>query len=203
LLRCLERRETRRIGDEDYTRFDARIVAATNKDLLRMISKGTFRDDLYYRLASIRIDLPRLFERGQGNVALLADRFLELFAKERRTTLRFDRGVYPVLKKHPWPGNVRELYHVVRNVALMAEGEVIFAHDLSRLEVPVAEDAQGPSGTVVEELVRLLELSGTEAQKGFRHVYATHLMTRCNGNLTQAARMAGVCRNTFKGYLRS
>lgn len=202
LLRCLERRETRRIGDKDYTPFDARAIAATNKNLLKMISKGAFRDDLYYRLASIRIDVPRLCDRGEGNVTLLADCFLDQFAKERETKLRFDRGVYPVLKKHLWPGNVRELYHTIRTIAMMAGGGVIYAHEVPRLDTPADEDAQDPSGAIIAGLVRTLDMSGIEAQKEYRRVYATYLLTQCNGNLTQAARMAGVCRNTFKSYLR-
>lgn len=201
LLRCLERRETRRIGGDDYTPFDARVIAATNKDLLKMISKGLFRDDLYYRLATMRVDIPNLRDRGDGNTALLADVFLERFAKERGAAMRFDRGVYPVLKKHPWPGNVRELCHAIRSVAMMVDAEVVYAHELPRLEVPEDEVATVPSAAVIEDLVRLMGMSGADAQRGFRRIYGTYLMTQCNGNLTRAARMAGICRNTLKSYL--
>ena len=202
LLRCLERRETRRIGDKDYTPFDARIIAATNKNLLEMISQGAFRDDLYYRLASMRIDVPRLCDRGEGNVTLLADHFLDRFANERATRLRFDRGVYPILKKHSWPGNVRELYHVIRTVAMMVDGDTIYAHDLPSLETPANSDRQSLPEAISAELVSLLNMPGVKAQRGFRRAYATYLMTQCSGNLTRAAQVAEVCRNTLKGYLR-
>ncbi len=202
LLRCLERRETRRIGDEDYTPFDARIVAATNKNLLEMISKGTFRDDLYYRISSIRIEMPRLCDRGEGNVALLADRFLDQFAAEQRKKLRFDRGAYTALRHHSWPGNARELYHTIRTAAMMTDENIIYAHDIQGLSAPCEQLVDSPSTIVMADMIRLLGTPSAHAQRGFRRIYATDLMNRCRGNLTKAARMAGVCRNTLKGYLR-
>lgn len=202
LLRCLERRETRRLGDHDYTEFDARVIVATNKDLLQMISEGAFREDLYYRLASIKVVVPPLRERDEGNIELLADRFLDIFAQERQTSLRFDRDVYGILKRHPWPGNVRELYHAIRQVAMMAQGEVVLASDLPSLDVPKEQQSRSVEVPIFEEMEELFHMSWNDARSAFRRLYATHLMTQSNGNLTQAARAAGVQRNTFKRLLQ-
>ncbi len=129
LLRVLQEREFERVGGGQTLKLDARLVFATNKNLAEMVREGTFREDLYYRLKGITVELPPLRERPEDILAL-AEHFLDHFAQESgEEALRIDREAEALLVRYGWPGNIRELENVLRSVALFAEGPVLRARD--------------------------------------------------------------------------
>jgi two-component system response regulator PilR (NtrC family) len=139
LLRAIQERTIRRVGGTDSIRVDARIIAATNKDLETAVRNGTFREDLYYRLNVILIRTPPLRDR-RGDVRLLADAFLEKFSKKAGKKLAgFDSAASRALDAYPWPGNVRELENTIERAVTLEPGDKI------TLEVlPPAVSATGP-----------------------------------------------------------
>jgi DNA-binding NtrC family response regulator len=203
LLRCLENRQTRRLGESEYRGFDARIIAATNRHLLRMISEGTFRADLFYRIATVQLHVPALRNRDNGNVALLADLFLERIAEKRNLPLRFNKDVYLALEAHHWPGNVRELYNAITAAASFVTEPVIRVGDLPTFGDPDQEsvDPREVAKLPIDVIARLAKLPWIEARALLGEQYAMRLMTLCDGNQSRAANMANVHRNTFRKLL--
>jgi DNA-binding NtrC family response regulator len=130
LLRAIQEKEVRRVGGKVNVLVDVRIVAATNRDLEKEIKAGTFREDLFYRLNVIRINLPPLRERG-NDIAALADHFVKKFAAATELPVK---GIAPkamkMLMAYPWPGNVRQLESLIERSVLMAEGSAIVPEDL-------------------------------------------------------------------------
>src|SRR5262249_53692929 len=125
LLRVLSDGELLRVGGTQAIRVDVRILCATNRDLDAMVARGTFRQDLYYRLKGIVVELPPLRERVD-DLPLLCDALLDRFAAERKAERRrLSPEALALLCRHPWPGNVRELENVIRAVSLFADGPVI------------------------------------------------------------------------------
>ena len=130
LLRVLSEGTYTRVGGKKARRMACRVVAATNQDLQAMVEAGTFRSDLYYRLAVLEIELPPLRERGD-DVLLIADAALERLAgKLGRRVPRLGPDAREALKAYPWPGNVRELMNVLERAVVLAEGETLAAVDL-------------------------------------------------------------------------
>src|SRR3954452_17869293 len=125
ILRVLQGQEFERVGGNEPIKADVRVIAATNRDLEKMIAEGTFRGDLYYRLNVYTIKLPALRERGD-DLPLLAEHFVRRFARELRKEVR---GVAPesveLLRRYPWPGNVRELQSVLKQALLQTTGPVV------------------------------------------------------------------------------
>ena len=130
LLRALETRQVRRLGGRKEIPVDIRIVAATNKDLQKALAEGDLREDLYYRLAVVQIDLPPLRERSQ-DVQLLATEFLERFAGQNGKRISdFDTPAWEWILSYNWPGNVRELKNAVERAVIMARGDKIALNDI-------------------------------------------------------------------------
>ena len=130
LLRFLQEQTIERVGGRASIQIDTRVVAATNADLKKSMVAGTFREDLFYRLAVVQMMLPPLRERD-GDVRLLAQFFLSRFATQvNKPNLAFDQDAIRALNRHTWPGNVRELENCVRRAAIMAEGRRVTAADL-------------------------------------------------------------------------
>ena len=205
LLRALENHQTRRVGETAYRTFDARIVAATNRDLRRMVNDGKFRADLYFRLAQMRLDVLPLRERGKADITLLADLFLDRFSKERGTSLEFDNPTYAVLTGYHWPGNVRELRNVVRYVAMWTEGSTITLKDLPPLEQSPADatkSARTSSSGRGAELEEALLLPITDARVAFDRVYVARILAEVGGNQSEAARRIGMSRSAFRELLK-
>jgi two-component system response regulator HydG len=167
LLRVLQEREFERVGGTQTVQVDVRVIAATNRDLKRMVEQGTFREDLYYRLNVINIHLPPLRKRP-SDTAALASHFLRRFAAENgKPQLRLSDTALSALVAHDWPGNVRELENVVERAVVLAEGLTIELHHLppelsvaSRKGVPVV-----PFATMAD-LERHAILQTLEAQGG-------------------------------------
>ncbi len=189
LLRALQEREIRRVGGTRPIKIDVRVVAATNRDLRAMVSDGRFRDDLYYRINVLSIDVPPLRERRE-DIPVLLNFFLK---KHMRNTARLVRGFTPearaVLLEYAWPGNVRQLESAVERAILLCEGDLITVEDLPlevRQEVrPVTEGAfkLPPEGISFEEFERNLILQAME---------------RTDYNITKAAKLLGLTFRTLQ-----
>jgi len=129
LLRVLQEREFERVGGGKPIKVDARIIFATNRNLPQMVREGTFREDLYYRLRGICIDLPPLRERPE-DIRALADHFLNQYAAESGSVAKqLSKSAMALLVRYSWPGNIRELENIVRSVALLSEGQIIEGRD--------------------------------------------------------------------------
>ena len=181
LLRFLQERVIERIGGRKQIPVNVRIVAATHQDLDAMIAAGSFREDLYYRLAEIVMPIPRLADRP-GDAALLARHFLHRFGQEQGRRLKgFSADALAALDHWDWPGNVRELENRVKRAVIMAEGPRITQADLD-LDGKVSEP----------EFVTLREARETADKDAIRRALA-----RTDGNITGAAKLLGISRPTF------
>lgn len=198
LLRVIERHEITRIGGQKPHRIDVRFIAASQRDLRMELEAGRFREDLYYRIAPIRIQLPALRERTD-DIPVLARALLQRVSAVRGTELHLTADALAFLTEQPWPGNVRELENALMRAVALAESDIIRRED-------VAGEGFGFRGTVAERSP--MALSGTfhEAKERFIEVFeATYLealMKRCRGNITHAAREANLERHHLRDALR-
>jgi two-component system response regulator HydG len=168
LLRVLQEREFERVGGNQTIKVDVRVIAATNRELRKMVDEGRFREDLYYRLNVINITLPPLRKR-KSDVAALAQHFLKRYASENEKKVeRIGDEALAQLVNYPWPGNVRELENVLERAVVLAEGESIEARHLPA-ELGAGSDATGiPAipGASMAEVERYAILKTLEAQGG-------------------------------------
>jgi transcriptional regulator with PAS, ATPase and Fis domain len=131
LLRVLQEKEVLRIGGKSPIRLDVRVICATNKDLVKMVEEGTFREDLYYRLNVLTLEVPPLRKRRE-DMAILIEKFLGEFYKETGLYRKVPKNVIDKLSKYDWPGNIRELRNVVERMAVSSEGVNITTGDIPR-----------------------------------------------------------------------
>jgi DNA-binding NtrC family response regulator len=184
LLRVLQNHEIQRVGSPAPRLVDVRVIAATNRDLRSMVNEGTFRKDLYYRLAMIEVKLPGLAERRE-DLPLLERYFLEKFAAEYRKPLSgMTRRAQTRLANYTWPGNIRELENVIGNACMMVDGPVIDVSDLP-------EELRTQAGEGAERDESMLSLD--ELQK--RHT--KRVLELVGGNKSQAAEILGISRATI------
>ncbi len=177
LLRVLQEREFERVGGTDPVRVDVRVVAATNRDLERALTEGSFREDLYYRLNVFPIFIPPLRER-RADILPLADHFVEKYAREHGKSIkRISTTAIDQLACYHWPGNVRELENTIERAVLLADGEVIHGHHLP----PTLQTAEA-TGTVVSA-----SLSGAVAT--FERSLIEDALKTTRGNRSKAARL--------------
>jgi Nif-specific regulatory protein len=177
LLRVLQGREFERLGGTETVRVDVRLITATNKDLEKALTDGTFREDLYYRLNVFSIYIPPLRER-KSDVLLLADHFVEKYARlHNRNIKRISTPAIDMLMAYHWPGNVRELENTLERAVLVADGDVIHGHHLS----PTLQTAEA-SGTVVSR-------SLGEAVGAFESNLIQDALKSTRGNRAKAARL--------------
>jgi transcriptional regulator with PAS, ATPase and Fis domain len=190
LLRTLQERKIRRVGGREELDVDVRIVAATARDLDAMIREGRFRQDLYYRINVVRIDLPPLRERGD-DIGLVAEYMAFRYAKEMgRQVTSITPEAYQVLSQYRWPGNVRELQNVIRRAIALAKGPLITLDDLPDEVVDAA--GQGKStGDVGYFELRDEHLGRFESQ------YLSDLLARHQGDVRTAAIEAKLPRGTL------
>ncbi|CAL95808.1 probable acetoacetate metabolism regulatory protein [Azoarcus olearius] len=178
LLRFLQERVIERIGGREEIPVDVRIVCATHRDLKAQIREGLFREDLYYRLAEIVIDIPPLRDR-EGDAVLLAHAFVQRFARENgRGSMALTEDAIAAIEAHPWPGNVRELENCLKRAVIMADGNRITAEDLG---LSSAEDDA--------EHLNLRQIRDEAERKAVVRVLA-----RTNGNIARAAEVLGISR---------
>jgi DNA-binding NtrC family response regulator len=189
LLRFLQERELERVGGNETIRVDTRVVAATNRDLRVLVEDGKFREDLYYRLNVVRIDVPPLRARP-SDIPLLADHFLSRFAEENEADVQgFSEEAIALMLAYPWPGNVRELMNVVEQTVVMAGGPLVEAHELPIRPVHKPQDALPlmVPGVTLAEVERYVIMKTLDSVDGSRH---------------RAADILGISRRTLQYRLQ-
>lgn len=205
LLRVLDRKMIQPVGGSSYRKVDVRIVAATNRDLREEVRAGRFREDLYYRLAVVKLTVPPLRERPD-DIRLLANHFAQTFC--RSTLTRFSEGDLRKLEQHPWPGNVRELRNVVERACLRArEGNPTLSDNLE-LEAPAE-----PHGAFARYVSPGTSEPGTEGGMAYRdakahvlehfeYAFLRDLLRAHGSNLSAAARAAQMDRKQLRTLLK-
>lgn len=189
LLRVLQDKEFERVGGTVTFHTNVRIIAATNRDLIKEVSEKRFREDLYYRLNIVPICLPSLSERGE-DIILLADYFLKRFSGESgRSGMFFTPEVLDIFRSYPWPGNVRELENAVEHALIMSSTRVILPEHLP-LSIAMEEE-----GTVVTEDGYLQSLREVLLEAEKRHI--SEIIERTGGNHTHAAKLLQISRRAL------
>lgn len=192
LLRVLEQKVITRVGGSQAIPINARIVAATNANLADAVRAKKFREDLYFRLNVVTLELPPLRERPE-DIQLLADHFLQHFAQQsRRPGLGFSAEARKRLQAHAWPGNVRELRNLMERVAFLAPGEQVEAEDLAFI--------LSPDQTAPRDPAELMHLS--DATNAFQQEHVRRAIRRVRGNMSEAARLLGLHRSNLYRKMR-
>ena len=190
LLRFLQERKVERVGGRQEIPVDVRVVCATHQNLKTQIAEGRFREDLYYRLAEIVIEIPALRQR-QGDAVLLAHAFLRNFAQEqRRGSMSFGEDALRAIESHAWPGNVRQLLSAVRRAVIMADG-----NRLSRRDLGLPGDESDAGDGAASGLAGDLDLRGVREAAERQAVLAA--LARTDRNIVKAAELLGVSRPTL------
>ena len=182
LLRFLQEREIERVGGREVLRVDARVVAATNRDLKAELLARRFREDLYYRLSVVNLTLPPLRERAE-DIVYIANALLQRACKTHRRKLRFSGSALEAIAHYSWPGNVRELENAVERAVLMARGKLVEPRDLG------IEVKERPTTSLRE--------SRDRAERGA----LVDALVQTRGNITQASRLLAVSRPTVHGLI--
>jgi len=182
LLRFLQERCIERVGGTQEIPVDVRIVCATHQDLRKLISEGQFREDLFYRLSEIIIDVPALHER-QGDAVIIANSLLESIASTQGTTKkRFNDEALQAIEQHTWPGNVRELVNKIKRAVIMANGQYITAQDLD-LEKGNEEE--------------IMPFNLREVRANAERHAILRALNHCHGKIAQSSRLLGITRPTL------
>ncbi|HUK37427.1 MAG TPA: sigma-54 dependent transcriptional regulator [Vicinamibacterales bacterium] len=190
VLRVLQEQTMEPVGGTNRIRVDARVVAATNKDLQAEIKTGQFREDLYFRLNVVPIFVPPLRER-QEDIPLLADHFMAEFAQEYgRRIKRLDAGAARTLQRYAWPGNVRELRNVIERLMIMVPGDAITTSDLSFLDVPLVPPAAASAHGSERKTLH-------EARDQFERDLILKTLAEQQGNMSRTAEVLGVERSNL------
>ncbi len=199
LLRFLQFGEIQRLGSDRTEKVDVRVIAATHRDLRQMAKEGHFREDLYFRLKVLDLTLPPLRER-RGDVPLLADHFLRRHWRRPGEKPRWTPRAERALQAHGWPGNVRELSHAIERVCLLARGPEL---DLDLLPPEVAGAAPDAAAEPVFSALtgEALNEAREASVAGVEQRFLTELMRRCDGNVSRAAREAGLHRTYLQKLL--
>jgi transcriptional regulator with PAS, ATPase and Fis domain len=186
LLRVLQDKEIYMVGARQPRTVDIRIIAASNRDLLALVKKDAFREDLFYRLNVITIHIPPLRVRAD-DILLLTNHFVHEYSKEMGTAVpQFSDRALMLLKGYDWPGNVRELQNVIQRLVVMTEGSLIDAADLPSLMRFSAPRGTGLDRTLVD----------VEAE------YIRNVLESVDGNKTRAAQILGIDRKTLREKLK-
>lgn len=214
LLRALQYGELERVGGSQTLKVDVRIIAATHKNLENAVEEGRFREDLYWRLKIISIQLPPLRERGE-DIPALVEYFVRRFGEEYQAPIRrIDDGALAKLQSHAWPGNVRELENTMRRAILLSSGDVILEEhikfDSSRHDIP-REDMGEPCWARIEKALDaiipdLMEVCHTKIHESIidqvEKTLISRVLQQCGHNQVKAARVLGVSRNTLRHRMK-
>ncbi|MDB4442387.1 sigma-54 dependent transcriptional regulator [bacterium] len=192
ILRVLQEREFEPVGSTQTMKVDTRVIAATNKNLEDEIREGRFREDLYYRLNVVTVDVPPLRERRE-DIPLLADLFLKQYAEKNRRLIKgFTPRATDLLMRYDWPGNVRELENIIERAVIMSRGEMI-----TPLEFPI--DLQNLDEELKESRI---DLTPGRSLKEVEKVMILRTLEESGGNRTHAARVLGISRRTLQLKLK-
>jgi DNA-binding NtrC family response regulator len=178
LLRVLQDRTYQRLGETKPIEVDFRLISSTNRNPAEAVSDGMLRQDLYYRISTITIELPPLRERAE-DIQILADHFIKVFAEKYNKPLRgFSQDAYERIFAHSWPGNVRELEHAIERAVLLSKKEEIFAEDLPLPRMQVQQQNQElniPQNMTLEEIEKLAIMQTLQRTKGNKQAAAAIL----------------------------
>jgi two-component system NtrC family response regulator len=181
LLRFLQESCIERVGGRQEIQVNTRVIAATNADLTKGMSEGTFREDLFYRLAVVQLQLPPLRDRGEDTI-LLAQSFMQQFATAGgKEGLSFTPDAVRAIRRYNWPGNIRELQNRVRRAVIMGSGKRLTAQDL---ELPTTEGSSAPPTL-------------KDAREAMEREMITQALKRHSGQITAAAAELGISRPTL------
>ena len=190
LLRVLESRSFERVGGDETIQVDVRLIAATNRDLRKMVAEGSFREDLYYRLAVVTLELPPLRER-RGEIPALAEMFRREFAAENaREVTGFTPEAMRLLTACRWPGNIRELRNTVESMVVLAAGPLLGVDD-----IPDAIRAESAASAVGAPAASEAAAGGT--LEDTERALIARTLKECGGNVTRAAQQLGISRRTL------
>lgn len=185
LLRVLQEKEVTKVGSQKAEKLEVRVIAATNSDLEELIRKKTFREDLFYRLSVVTVEVPPLRERP-SDIPLLVEQFLQKYGVEYKDRfVRISDEALQVLKRYSWPGNIRELENVVQRAVIMCDGEITLQH-----------------------LPDVLKYKIDFPKKGFKTLhekereYIEEVLLFTQGNKTKAAEILGINRKTLREKLK-
>jgi two-component system NtrC family response regulator len=181
ILRFLQEQTIERVGGRESHRVDARVIAATNRDLKQAMIDGKFREDLYFRIGVVSVALPALKERN-GDALLIANAFLNRYAKENKKKITgFSNQAVTAIESYNWPGNVRELENRVKRAVIMAEGRKVSPADL---------ELEAPKG-------KYEGLSLRDAREALEKEMVLRVLSKHNDNITRAAEELGISRPTL------
>ena len=213
LLRTLENGEVRRLGENAPRIVDVRVVAATHRDLLALVAQGRFREDLYFRLNVVQLELPALRERRE-DIGLLASYFLDRASRrQERGALEFSPDAMALLEKYDYPGNVRELENAIEHAVTLSEGAVIGPQDLptairSPRLLPRVSGGRGGGGDANTEAAIERALDAAQAARDtlsldeVEREHVQRVLARHHGNATAAAKQLGLSRTTLWRLLK-
>ncbi|HEY9446031.1 MAG TPA: sigma-54 dependent transcriptional regulator [Burkholderiales bacterium] len=201
LLRVIQEREYRAVGDTRTQAADVRLLAATNKDLKAMIAGGTFRDDLYYRINIFPIEMPPLRERRE-DIPALAMHFLRRYADELgRGVSEFSEGAMSALVGYAWPGNVRELENTVQRGAIMTTDHIVRRVHLANIvDASVASDQEVPR--TGDELKRIKKAAREKSVEEIEKSFVLEALKRNDWNVTRSAEDTGMQRANFQALMK-
>jgi two-component system response regulator HydG len=197
LLRVLQEREFTRVGGEETIQVDVRVIAATNKDLPELISQGEFREDLFYRLNVVGLEIPSLRKRRE-DIPLLAQHFLNIFAAKNQKALKgFTPQAMDYLIHYNWPGNVRELMNAIERAVVLSRGDYLSERDFPVIVESQLSDATDETHTAPLGVDGVTPLEEAEKATIFKTMEAT------GGNKSEAARRLGITRKTLHKKLKA
>ncbi len=204
LLRALETKHVKKVGDTTERAVDIRLISATNRDLMEMVREGEFREDLYYRLNVVPIHLPPLRDRV-GDIPLLATAFLERFCKKNQVAVKgFSPEAMTLVENYAWPGNVRELRNIVERLAILCDHDRIEARHLPEeiRKVHVRAPSGAPLPRSWEEFKHLKQQVRDSAVQQLERQFLLDVLERCGGNVSRAADEIGIQRTNLHALLR-
>lgn len=188
LLRFLQEKAFERVGGRETLRADVRILAATHRDLGKLVREGAFRADLYYRLRVVEIELPPLRDRGRQDILALSTHFADTYARRYgRPKPTFAGDAIERLTTYAFPGNVRELEHWIESAVVLSIDGELRASSFPRAETAGAADGEMPDNLPLAEMIAR---------------YAARTLAACNGNQSEAAKRLQIGRNTLRKYLK-
>ena len=201
LLRVIQEREFKAVGDTRTQSANFRLITATNKDLKAMVAEGTFREDLYYRINIFPIQVPPLRDR-QDDIPPLAFHFLKVFSEELgKKVTEFSEGAMSALTHHNWPGNVRELENTVHRAVILATDKVVRQAHLSNIaETPSNADLDVPRTS--DELKRIKKVTREKSVESIEKLFVLEALKRNAWNVTKSAEETGMQRANFQALMK-
>ncbi len=186
LLRVLQENEIERLGSNKKIKVDFRLISSTNRDLKKVVESGNFREDLFYRIDVIQLNMPPLRERSP-DIPLLVSEFVKEFCIREKKTLTVSNEVMKILQNHHWPGNIRQLKNIIERAVVLAKGRVVTLKELPEELLPL----QGQNEIFTKKTLRDLEMQAIK-----------NALRECKGNKSKAAKVLGISRKAFYKRLK-